>query len=128
MERFCRQGTGMCVGVPPYPVVAAGCVGELSISHLGRTAASAETLGMEGLGSALSSVFPQLPVVSFPLRQDLKLLALCYLSGNSCCFPSLPSWGTAGTVSRLHRSRRAPSLVLDHTSSAAGLFLPNCSC
>lgn len=73
-----------------FPVVVAGCVGELNISRLGRTAASAESLGMKDLVSALSRVFTHLLVVSFLLKQDLTLLALCYLSENSWCFLFLP--------------------------------------
>lgn len=53
-----------------------------SISALGRTAASAETLGVEDLGSALGRAFPYPPAVRCGLG-EIAMLFVCL---------SLPLW------------------------------------
>lgn len=65
-ERQDRSGAvRVCVQLPPLlPWYWRLCrCHKSSISALGRTAASAETLAVEDLGSALSSAFPHPPAV-----------------------------------------------------------------
>lgn len=103
---------------------------------MGRTAASAETLGMGDLGSVMSNVFfHHLLALTSKLRGTLPVL-LFYLSENSWCFsfallPRLISWlaearaGTAGpedllfawpwTILHLH-------LACSYQQAAAGVW------
>lgn len=101
---------------------------KLNVSALGRTAASAETLGLEDLGSALNGAFPQILAVRSCSRKIAVFwfnfcFSLLFWEQMVLSFTVLPQLIKLAGLS-LSWLCKLIHLALDHTSSAAGLFLP----